>query len=97
MCECCLYVTYQLYVCQLDLENGVHYLETTDENKCNWMMFVRPATTYAEQNLVAYQFGADICFTTIRDIEPKQELKVCIKVWLILASLFRRHLARLLI
>ena len=67
------------FVCQLDLENGVHYLETSDENKCNWMMFVRPATTYAEQNLVAYQFGADICFTTIRDIEPKQELKVRIK------------------
>ena len=70
VCHVCL--------CQLERENGAFYLETSDENKCNWMMFVRPAKTYAEQNLVAYQYGADICFTTIRDIEPKQELKVCL-------------------
>ena len=52
------------------------YLEATDENKCNWMMFVRPAQNYAEQNLIAYQFGNDVYFSTMKNIEPKQELKV---------------------
>ena len=39
-------------------------------------MFVRPALTYAEQNLVAYQFGQDIYFSVIKNIEARQELKV---------------------
>ena len=51
-------------------------LDATDEGVCNWMMFVRPATCYGEQNLVAYQYGPDIYFTATRDIEPRQELKV---------------------
>lgn len=53
------------------------YLETSDENLCNWMMFVRPAQTFAEQNMVAYQHGSEIYFTVTKDItEPKTELKV---------------------
>ncbi|KAL3887286.1 hypothetical protein ACJMK2_027229 [Sinanodonta woodiana] len=52
------------------------YYETSDENKCNWMMFVRPADTFAEQNLVAYQHGPDIFFSVTKTIEAKQELKV---------------------
>ncbi|ELU00380.1 hypothetical protein CAPTEDRAFT_221119 [Capitella teleta] len=62
---------------QVEQEDGqVAYLEASDENKCNWMMFVRPAVTYEEQNLVAYQYGNGIFFTTIKPIEPRQELKV---------------------
>jgi len=65
-----------LYV-QVDRETGTpEYLDAVDESQCNWMMFVRPAASYAEQNLVAHQFGADIYFTTIKNIEARQELKV---------------------
>lgn len=32
-----------------------YYLDTTDENECNWMMFVSAAETAEEQNLVCYQ------------------------------------------
>ncbi|XP_077422851.1 PR domain zinc finger protein 10 isoform X2 [Vanacampus margaritifer] len=52
------------------------WLDLSDEDNCNWMMFVRPAQNHLEQNLVAYQYGADIFYTTIKNIEPKQELKV---------------------
>ena len=40
------------------------------------MMFVRPAQNHLEQNLVAYQYGSEIFYTSIKNIQPKQELKV---------------------
>lgn len=52
------------------------WLELSDEERCNWMMFVRPAQNHLEQNLVAYQYGSDIFYTTIKNIQPKEELKV---------------------
>ncbi|KAM4704152.1 PR domain zinc finger protein 10 [Rhinophrynus dorsalis] len=52
------------------------WFELSDESLCNWMMFVRPAQNHLEQNLVAYQYGQHIYFTTIKNVEPKQELKV---------------------
>ncbi|XP_061576429.1 PR domain zinc finger protein 10 isoform X2 [Cololabis saira] len=55
--------------------NGV-WFELSDEDSCNWMMFVRPAQNHLEQNLVAYQYGSEIFYTTIKNIQPKQELKV---------------------
>lgn len=62
---------------QVDCDNGsCEYYDPVDENQCNWMMFVRPASVYSEQNLVAYQFRHDIYFSTITNIQPGQELKV---------------------
>lgn len=52
------------------------WINLSDEDRCNWTMFVRPAENHLEQNLVAYQYGSDIFYTTIRNIPPKQELKV---------------------
>lgn len=52
------------------------WLDLSDEDSCNWMMFVRPAQNHLEQNLVAYQYGSEIYYTTIKNIQPKQELKV---------------------
>jgi len=52
------------------------YIDAHDEDQCNWMMFVRPATSVTEQNLVVYQHGGDIYFAVIKNIEPRQELKV---------------------
>ncbi|XP_066567028.1 PR domain zinc finger protein 10 [Amia ocellicauda] len=70
-----------LKVCLLDggkeVEKGDGlWVELSDEERCNWMMFVRPAQNHLEQNLVAYQYGKDLYYTTIKNIEPKQELKV---------------------
>ncbi|MEE6511614.1 hypothetical protein FKM82_018261 [Ascaphus truei] len=52
------------------------WFELSEECLCNWMMFVRPAENHLEQNLVAYQYGQHIYYTTIKNVEPKQELKV---------------------
>lgn len=70
-----------LKLCLLDTEkesdksNDMWY-ELSDEDNCNWMMFVRPAQNHLEQNMVAYQYGPEVFFTTIKNIQPKQELKV---------------------
>ena len=63
------------------------YFDTSDENKCNWMMFVRPADSYADQNCVAYQYGLDIYFTVTRNIEARAEIKVSRKFLQTLYSL----------
>ncbi|XP_067110666.1 PR domain zinc finger protein 4 [Osmerus mordax] len=47
---------------------------TTDENECNWMMFVRKARTSEEQNLVAYPDNGKLFFCTSTEILPDQEL-----------------------
>lgn len=47
---------------------------TTDENECNWMMFVRKARNREEQNLVAYPNHGKIYFCSSREIPPEQEL-----------------------
>ncbi|XP_077466815.1 PR domain zinc finger protein 10 isoform X2 [Stigmatopora argus] len=70
-----------LKLCILDAEKNCEksqdsWLDLSDEDSCNWMMFIRPAQNHLEQNLVAYQYGPDIFYTTIKNIEPKQELKV---------------------
>lgn len=59
------------------------WLDLSDEDSCNWMMFVRPAQNHLEQNLVAYQYGSEIFYTTIKNIQPKQELKVSLMRWVV--------------
>lgn len=56
------------------------WFELSDEALCNWMMFVRPAQNHLEQNLVAYQYGHHVYYTTIKNVEPKQELKVVYEI-----------------
>ncbi|XP_072227094.1 PR domain zinc finger protein 1 [Leuresthes tenuis] len=53
-----------------------HFIDGYDVHKSNWMRYVNPAHSLAEQNLVACQNGRDIYFYTIRPVEPKQELLV---------------------
>ncbi|KAL0962752.1 hypothetical protein UPYG_G00344890 [Umbra pygmaea] len=50
------------------------YIVTTDENECNWMMFVRKARNREEQNLVAYPDNGKLFFCTSTEILPDQEL-----------------------
>ena len=47
-------------------KNTYTYLDTSDENTSNWMMFIRTAETYSEQNLVAYQHNGCIYFSAIK-------------------------------
>ncbi|XP_070556719.1 zinc finger protein PLAG1-like [Ptychodera flava] len=51
-------------------------LDTSSEDMCNWMMFVRQASSIDDQNVVAYQHKNDIYFTTVKPIPPHSELKV---------------------
>uniref|UniRef100_A0A673AAX6 PR domain zinc finger protein 1 n=1 Tax=Sphaeramia orbicularis TaxID=375764 RepID=A0A673AAX6_9TELE len=53
-----------------------NFIDGYDVNRSNWMRYVNPARSLAEQNLVACQNGRDIYFYTIRPVEPKQELLV---------------------
>lgn len=57
-------------------EGPLVYFDTTNEDDCNWMMMVRPATEHEHQNLTAFQHDNDIYFTTCQDIPPGTELRV---------------------
>ncbi|XP_047461968.1 PR domain zinc finger protein 1 isoform X2 [Mugil cephalus] len=62
-----------------EIYSGGHlqnFIDGCDVNRSNWMRYVNPARSLAEQNLVACQNGLDIYFYTIRPVEPKQELLV---------------------
>ncbi|XP_005111368.1 uncharacterized protein LOC101847918 isoform X2 [Aplysia californica] len=52
------------------------HLDTSDEGKCNWMMFVRPATTYQQQNLAAFLKDDCVYFVTIKMVPAGTELRV---------------------
>ncbi|KAM3838103.1 PR domain zinc finger protein 1 [Diretmus argenteus] len=53
-----------------------HFIDGYDVHRSNWMRYVNPARSLAEQNLVACQDGRDVYFYTIQPVEPKQELLV---------------------
>ncbi|KAH9492267.1 hypothetical protein Btru_026147 [Bulinus truncatus] len=62
---------------QLHGKNGEHlYLDTSDKYKCNWMMFVRPANKYSQQNLAAFENNGQIFFVTCKNIPAGTELRV---------------------
>ena len=49
----------------------------TDENVCNWMMFVHRAKEPDEQNLeVIEEHDGSILFCATKDIDPNEELKI---------------------
>lgn len=52
------------------------YLDTTDENRCNWMIHVNTAKYSNEQNLICYQENYEIYYAAIQDIELGDILKV---------------------
>ncbi|XP_060069913.1 uncharacterized protein LOC132549945 [Ylistrum balloti] len=67
----------QEYELKVFKEDGyVDTLDFTDEDKCNWMMFIRPAKTASEQNLVAYQFQDYVFYVSTKPIPSNTELKV---------------------
>ncbi|XP_062889817.1 PR domain zinc finger protein 1-like isoform X1 [Mobula hypostoma] len=53
-----------------------HFLDGYNECKSNWMRYVNPAHSAAEQNLVACQKGTDIYFYTVKPIPRSDELLV---------------------
>ncbi|CAO1411089.1 unnamed protein product [Diamesa serratosioi] len=53
-----------------------YYLDTSDENNCNWMIHVDIAKFSNEQNLICYQENDQIYYTSTRDIELGDILKV---------------------
>jgi len=61
----CLHCYYMLYHKVFKSRHTFEYLDTTDENVCNWMMFIRLASTLFEQNLIAYQHNGNIYFSSI--------------------------------
>lgn len=55
------------YQLQIFKDDGfVDNIDISDEDKSNWMMFVRPARNTAEQNVVVYQQDEHIFFVSIK-------------------------------
>lgn len=52
------------------------YLDATDEDASNWMMFVRPAQSDSEMNMRAYESNGDVYFVTTKCLQNNQELRV---------------------
>ncbi|XP_029434311.1 PR domain zinc finger protein 15 isoform X2 [Rhinatrema bivittatum] len=57
-------------------DGPVLHMDISNEDDCNWMMMVRPASEYEHQNLTAFQHDDDIYFTTTQDIPAGAELRV---------------------
>ncbi|XP_034233362.1 PR domain zinc finger protein 15-like [Thrips palmi] len=68
-------IVFPLKVFGKSLDEG-YYLDTTDEELCNWMCLVAAATNIREQNLICYDVKQSIYFTTTRDVQPGEELRV---------------------
>ncbi|XP_022316493.2 uncharacterized protein LOC111120106 [Crassostrea virginica] len=67
----------QPYVVKLFYDDGFEEeLDLSDEDKCNWMMFVRPARTAAEQNVVVCQLQNKIYFVSTKPIPSNTEIRV---------------------
>ncbi|KAF5307813.1 hypothetical protein FQR65_LT06685 [Abscondita terminalis] len=54
-----------------------YYLNTTDEFNCNWIMFIPPAQSLEEQNLICFQEKSKIIYMSLKDINAGE----CLKVW----------------
>ncbi|KAJ8266649.1 hypothetical protein GJAV_G00133030 [Gymnothorax javanicus] len=50
--------------------------DTANEDDCNWMILVRPATEHQHQNLTAHQQDNEVYFNTSQDVQPGTELRV---------------------
>ncbi|XP_022103212.1 LOW QUALITY PROTEIN: PR domain zinc finger protein 15-like [Acanthaster planci] len=57
-------------------DGAVVKLDTSDEQRCNWMTLVTAATTTANQNLIVYPFQGALYFTVIKDIRTGEVLRV---------------------
>ncbi|KAL6109820.1 prdm1 [Pungitius sinensis] len=53
-----------------------HFVDGLDETRSNWMRYVNPAHSAAEQNLAACQNGAEVFFYTVRPVPAGAELLV---------------------
>ncbi|XP_014052823.2 PR domain zinc finger protein 15 isoform X2 [Salmo salar] len=57
-------------------DNQVVCFDAANEDDCNWMMLVRPATDHQHQNMTAYQHDDEVYFNTSQDVLPGSELRV---------------------
>ncbi|KAG8192831.1 hypothetical protein JTE90_014611 [Oedothorax gibbosus] len=57
-------------------ETDFYYIDCLDVRKSNWMRYVNPAYSRADQTLVACQIKRDIYFYTCRPVLPNEELTV---------------------
>ncbi|XP_019719430.1 PR domain zinc finger protein 1a [Hippocampus comes] len=56
--------------------NFHHFVDGLDESRSNWMRYVNPAHSAAEQNVAACQNGLDVYFYTVRPVPAGAELLV---------------------
>lgn len=52
------------------------YLDLSNEDMCNWLCLVKPASYPGEQNCMAYQLNNQIYYSTTREVTIGERLKV---------------------
>ena len=58
-------ITFSIF--QLFMPDGeIAYLDCVDQSMCNWMMFVRKARNWHEQNLAAYQYKGAVYYAATK-------------------------------
>lgn len=58
------------------LDHGIDGMDQKQESPWCWMKYIRCARNKTEQNVVAFQFGADIYFQTYKPIKAGEEILV---------------------
>lgn len=58
------------------LDHGIDGMEMQADSSWCWTKYIQCARNTAEQNTVAFQFGADIYFQTYKTIKPGEEILV---------------------
>ncbi len=74
--ETFVYKTNSSYLQIFHKDGTSETLNQADENKCNWMCLVRPATNTNHQNLIAYQYKGALYYSATQDIPQDVELRV---------------------
>lgn len=69
-------ISFPLKIFTTDDYFNEYFLDLTDEENCNWLMFMNPAQNLEEQNVMCYQDKNEIFYATIKNIMPGEFLKV---------------------
>ena len=69
-----LFYTCFFYILQIFQKNETRSLNMSDENDCNWTLFIQLATSLLEQNCVLYQQGRELFIITQKEMKTDSEL-----------------------
>ena len=70
-----LLISHRIFdILQIFQKNETRSLNMSDENDCNWTLFIQLATSLLEQNCVLYQQGRELFIITQKEMKTDSEL-----------------------